>query len=590
METFNILLIDDNLDSAIQDFLKSIQGLATNVVHIGQEAINLASGQSTIPKHSIPLSASFKPSTLYLYHNPANIKTHDKVLSWLIEKETDLQKLNLDLLLIDDNWGGGDVSHESYIWGQKKILPLLFGKFTYAYFSIFTKHPDQPERLTEFTNSLCEIPYFGTGKVNFIDKGNPDTLRTLITLIMQLKIERTRREIGEKIAAIHMIDITSPPGSRKTFGPIVGGSVDMNIIYDKISKVAPFNSTVLIYGETGTGKEHIARSIHYNSPRKDKPFFAINCAAIPETLLESELFGYEKGAFTGAMTRHAGLFEQANGSSLFLDEIGDLTLRTQAKLLRAIQEMEIRTIGGKRNIELDVRIISATNKRLEEEIAKGRFREDLYYRLKVIDFLIPPLRKRMADIELLVEYFLKRLNKKHGGGKRISNEALQFLMKYSWPGNVRELENKMESAYILCDNGVMTHNDFNFLINDGNTELDHSNKNHTRNVLSSTPESSNSSPWQRPAGGYKILQERTIEKYLKKCEEYLNKYGHQPRGINNIEEFIKERSRGFSSSLRTNYADWVKFIKCGNNEKILAEKGLLQILYLQDRIKDSLTK
>ena len=237
---------------------------------------------------------------------------------------------------------------------------------------------------------------------------------------------------------------------------VVGVHGRMEELYKIVKKVAPTNCTVLIYGESGTGKELFAKSIHYNSPRRNKPFFAINCAAIPETLLESELFGYEKGAFTGAMTRHAGLFEQANGSSLFLDEIGDLTLSTQAKLLRAIQEREIRRIGGSENIRLDVRIIAATNKKLEEEIAKGAFREDLYYRLNVIAFSVPPLRERVADIPLLVEHFLSRLNEVHSRKKTISNEALQILMKYRWPGNVRQLESVMERAYIMCEDDVVS--------------------------------------------------------------------------------------------------------------------------------------
>jgi len=243
---------------------------------------------------------------------------------------------------------------------------------------------------------------------------------------------------------------------RFSLDNIVGVHGRMEELFKIVKKVAPTNSTVLIYGESGTGKELFAKSIHYNSPRRNKPFFAINCAAIPETLLESELFGYEKGAFTGALTRHVGLFEQSNGSSLFLDEIGDLTLNTQAKLLRAIQEREVRRIGGKENIKLDVRIITATNKRLEDEIAKGKFREDLYYRLNVIAFSIPPLRERVADIPLLVEHFLNKLNGNHEEKKGISNEALQLLMKYSWPGNVRQLESVMERAYIMCEEDAIS--------------------------------------------------------------------------------------------------------------------------------------
>jgi DNA-binding NtrC family response regulator len=242
---------------------------------------------------------------------------------------------------------------------------------------------------------------------------------------------------------------------RFTLDNIIGVHGRMGELFKIVRKVAPMNSTVLIYGESGTGKELFAKSIHYNSSRKNKPFFAINCAAIPETLLESELFGYEKGAFTGAISRHIGLFEQANGSTLFLDEIGDLTLSTQAKLLRALQEREVRRIGGKENIKLDVRIVAATNKKLEEEISKGKFREDLYYRLNVIAFSIPPLRERVTDIPLLVEHFLKQLGEMHGKKKTIANEALDLLMKYAWPGNVRQLESVVERAYIMCEEDTM---------------------------------------------------------------------------------------------------------------------------------------
>jgi DNA-binding NtrC family response regulator len=232
---------------------------------------------------------------------------------------------------------------------------------------------------------------------------------------------------------------------------IVGVHGRMEELFKVVGKVAPTNSTVLIYGESGTGKELFAKSIHYNSPRKNKPFFAINCAAIPETLLESELFGYEKGAFTGALSRHTGLFEQSNGSTLFLDEIGDLTLGTQSKLLRVLQEREVRRIGGKENIKLDVRIITATNKNLEQEMAAGKFRQDLYYRLNVIAFTIPPLRDRITDIPLLLDHFLKRLNESHGTKKGVSQEVLNALMAYSWPGNVRQLGSVIERAYIMCD-------------------------------------------------------------------------------------------------------------------------------------------
>ncbi len=242
---------------------------------------------------------------------------------------------------------------------------------------------------------------------------------------------------------------------RFTLDNIIGVHGGMEELYRLVRKVAPTNSTVLIYGESGTGKELFAKSIHFNSPRKDRPFFAINCAAIPESLLESELFGYEKGAFTGAVARHTGLLEQANGSTLFLDEISDLSLNTQAKLLRALQEREVRRLGGKETLKLDVRILAATNKRLEEEIDKGRFREDLFYRLNVIAFTIPPLRERVTDIPLLIEHFLDRLEKVHGQRKDMDAGALSLLMAYFWPGNVRQLESVVERAYIMSEGNLI---------------------------------------------------------------------------------------------------------------------------------------
>jgi DNA-binding NtrC family response regulator len=229
----------------------------------------------------------------------------------------------------------------------------------------------------------------------------------------------------------------------------------MKKVIQQIQQVANSDFSVIIQGETGTGKTYIANIIHNLSGRAKGPFVTVDLGAIPEPLVESELFGYEKGAFTGALTRHIGLFEQANGSTLFLDEIGDLTLGTQAKILRSLQEKEIRRIAGRENVKLDVRIVAATNKRLEEEISKGNFREDLYYRLNVIAFTVPPLRERKTDIPILVEHFLKKLNESNGKKRTLSNEALQAVLNYSWPGNVRQLESVLERAYIMCDEDVI---------------------------------------------------------------------------------------------------------------------------------------
>jgi two-component system, NtrC family, response regulator AtoC len=234
---------------------------------------------------------------------------------------------------------------------------------------------------------------------------------------------------------------------RYQFDNIIGKSKEMREIYGTIGQIAEKNSTVLIHGESGTGKELIARAIHYNSPRKNKPFVAVNCAAIPETLIETELFGHEKGAFTDAHTRRIGHFELAHEGTLFLDEISELSLMTQAKILRALQEREFVRVGGMKTISVDVRLISATNKNLEEMMARGAFRSDLYYRINVVPLTIPPLRKRKEDILLLVQHFLD----KHAGKakKKITPEAMDNLMAYDWPGNVRELENIIERIVVL---------------------------------------------------------------------------------------------------------------------------------------------
>ncbi|MGH7232621.1 MAG: sigma-54-dependent transcriptional regulator [Nitrospiraceae bacterium] len=233
------------------------------------------------------------------------------------------------------------------------------------------------------------------------------------------------------------------------FDNLVGKSRAMRDIYTKIVQVADSRTTVLITGESGTGKELVARALHYNSSRRDHPFIAINCAALPETLIESELFGHEKGSFTDAQSRRLGQFELAHGGSLFLDEIGDLSLATQAKLLRVLQEREFIRIGGTHPVKVDVRIMAATNKNLEDLLRHKEFREDLYYRINVVSLYLPALRDRREDIPSLVRHFLtKRLEEEHHPGQEFSKEALEILTKYNWPGNVRELENVVEQTIV----------------------------------------------------------------------------------------------------------------------------------------------
>jgi len=243
---------------------------------------------------------------------------------------------------------------------------------------------------------------------------------------------------------------------RYDFSNIIGTAGPMKQVYEQIAQVAHTNTTVLIRGESGTGKELIAHAIHYNSPRAQKPFIKVNCAALPETLIESELFGYEKGAFTGAHALKKGRFELAEGGTLFLDEIGDVNLSTQVKLLRVLQEKEFERLGGTSTIRSNVRLITGTNKDLEKAMTEGKFREDLYYRLNVFAIFVPPLRERKADLLLLADHFLQKYAREHKRDiRRISTPAIDMLTAYHWPGNVRELENVIERAILVCDSNVI---------------------------------------------------------------------------------------------------------------------------------------
>jgi len=243
---------------------------------------------------------------------------------------------------------------------------------------------------------------------------------------------------------------------RYDFSNIIGTSGPTRQMYEQVAQVAQTNTTVLIRGESGTGKELIAHAIHYNSLRAKKPFVKVSCAALPDTLIESELFGYEKGAFTGANARKKGRFELAEGGTIFLDEIGDINASTQVKLLRVLQEREFERLGGTESVRVNVRVIAASNKDMEKAIADGTFREDLYYRLNVFTIFVPPLRDRKADLLLLADHFLEKFSREHGKViKRISTPAIDMLMSYHWPGNVRELENALERSVLVCDGQVI---------------------------------------------------------------------------------------------------------------------------------------
>jgi two-component system, NtrC family, response regulator PilR len=288
------------------------------------------------------------------------------------------------------------------------------------------------------------------GAFDYLEKPleRDDLILTLQRAFEHISLLKENRVLHKKLAEIR-------PQSN-----MIGDHPKMMEVVRMINKIAPTSTTVLIYGESGTGKELVARAIHDGSPRKDKAFFAINCAAIPDSLMESELFGHEKGSFTGAGTREIGLFEAAEGGTVFLDEIGEMNIAMQAKLLRAIQEKEIRRVGGKQNIPVDVRIISATNKDLEQETKRGCFREDLFYRLNVIRITLPPLRERGNDIVALADFFLKKYSAASGiPMKGIGKPALKILLEYGWPGNVRQLESVIERGVLMAESDLIQPED-----------------------------------------------------------------------------------------------------------------------------------
>jgi two-component system nitrogen regulation response regulator NtrX len=312
-----------------------------------------------------------------------------------------------------------------------------------------TKIEDPPEVIMISAHGTVEIAVRATklGAYDFIEKPF-DLERILLTIQRAIEYRRVTKE---------NIELRKRVGWEQG---IIGNSKGMKKVFNDIERAAPTNGRVLIYGENGTGKEIIARAIHLKSKRKNGPFIKVNCAAIPRELIESELFGHEKGAFTGAISAKRGKFELADGGTLFLDEVGDMSLEAQAKVLRAIEVGEIERVGGQKVIKVDVRLISATNKNLKEEIKKGNFREDLYYRLNVIPIILPPLRERKEDIPLLAEHFLKGLSNEYGKPlKKLTKDAVLLLKRYKWPGNVRELRNLIERIVIMVEKTVVEERD-----------------------------------------------------------------------------------------------------------------------------------
>jgi two-component system NtrC family response regulator len=339
-------------------------------------------------------------------------------------------------------------------------MPELDGLQTLQ--EIRKRFPDLPVvMMTAYGTVETAVASMKEGALDYLTKPiDLDELLLIIRKVLErLSLIKENRELKARLQ------------ERYTSHNIIYGSPKMEEVMGLVARVAPSQATVLIRGESGTGKELIANAIHYASTRSEKPFIKVSCSAIPETLLESELFGHEKGAFTGAIQKRMGRFEEADGGTTFLDEIGELSGSTQVKLLRILQEREFQRLGSNLTLKTDVRVIAATHRNLEEAMKKGLFREDLYYRLNVISILLPPLRERKEDIPLLIDHFLKKyseINQKKI--EDLSKEARALLLRHTYPGNVRELENLIERAVVLCRGEVITTQDLPFHLQEGPSE------------------------------------------------------------------------------------------------------------------------
>ncbi|MBI9076857.1 MAG: sigma-54-dependent Fis family transcriptional regulator [Desulfatibacillum sp.] len=300
--------------------------------------------------------------------------------------------------------------------------------------------------ISAFSSTETAVKAMNEGAFDYIPKpfDNDELRETIANALERKTLEREKQILEQEVAATSF------------FGGIVGNSPAMTKVYDLIRQAAPTRTNILITGESGTGKELIARAVHKESKRAKAPFVAIHCGGIPETLMESELFGHVKGAFTGAIHEKQGLFATANGGTVFLDEIGELSLSIQVKLLRVIQERVCRPVGATQDVEVDIRILSATNRQLEKEVIAGRFREDLFYRLNVIELRVPPLRERKEDLRLLAQHFLEKYSKEMGKEiSKLSSYAVNLLIRYPFPGNVRELENMIERSVALSNTNII---------------------------------------------------------------------------------------------------------------------------------------
>jgi Nif-specific regulatory protein len=407
-----------------------------------------------------------------------------EVINPILQTISDSTSFNtLVLTLIDENTG--EISVESALGLPEKAIKQavyklgegITGKVVESGETMIIPHidnetdyldkMDQKSRKKEDRSYIC-VPIkkgskclgaLGAGKI-FTSELELDEDSRILTILASLiaRAAELRKKASEEKRLLTQENNRLQRELKEKFRPdnMIGNSQNMQEVFSLINQVTKSDATVLIRGESGTGKELVAHAIHYNSLRAGKPFIRVNCAALPESVIESELFGHEKGSFTGAVATRKGRFEMANGGTIFLDEIGELSQMTQIKLLRVLQEREIERVGSMNTIKINVRIITATNRVLEDEIKKGTFREDLYYRLNVFPIHIPPLRQRKTDILLLTDYFVEKYGKQNGKNiKRITSTAIDLFQSYHWPGNVRELENVIERATLLSSDNVI---------------------------------------------------------------------------------------------------------------------------------------
>ncbi len=383
--------------------------------------------------------------------NKLSILIIDDEEAQLISLKSFLKRRNYEIFTASDGPEGLNIAQQNLI----NIVLTDFRMPEWDGFTVLNKikelNPDiDVVVMTAYGNIENAVKLMKAGAYDYLTK--PIDLDELETLIERIK--EKQQLIDENRLLKEQIE------DKFKFDAIVSQSREMETVMSTAARVAPSKTTVLIRGETGTGKELIARAIHFASPRKEKPFVVVNVAALSENLLESELFGHEKGAFTGATQQRIGRFEQANGGTLFIDEVGDIPLQVQVKLLRAIQFGQIERIGSNKPINIDVRIIAATHRNLEDMLKKNEFREDLFFRLNVVSVWIPPLRKRKTDIPVLIDHFIEKYAQANSKPvKGITKEALNFLMKYDFTGNIRELENMIESAVVLTREEYITQKD-----------------------------------------------------------------------------------------------------------------------------------